>query len=248
MVKYLVKYGGNRVAVNPRPMEAQGQKLILTARLGPSVGEGEKAAPGWIEVRGTLLDESGKPLGDFGFRDARYSGSLHKCKRAIQLAEGLADNIVSWLEEPTLGIRIAETISVLREDSVDPEIRNSCPWNTELPAYLSGMFSGNVYRVAENIDTARGKRLVLTIIDSRLLGGGIYTGSKWLKVSGSLMDDEREIGSFIALRHSFRGWTGCAISDRLSYQVAYDIYNWMQSPTINARLGDADATTDPVQP
>lgn len=241
LVDYLVKSRGSRVA---SPMEAQGQRLVLAAKLGPNVGTGEKEAPSWIEVSGTLFDENGKPLGDFGFRDERYSGSLHKCKRAIQLAEGLADSIVNWVEEPSPSIKIAETISTLQEDTVDPEIKKSCPWNTELPAYLSGMVAGSVYRVADDIGTVRGKRLFLTIVSSRLLGGAIYTGSKWLKVKGSLMDNDLEIGSFVALRHSIRGWTGCGISDRLSYQVAYDISNWLQNPSMNARLGDADASTD----
>jgi glutaredoxin-related protein len=262
LIAYLVKYGGGRVATHPTPMDAQGQKLILTARLGPNVGEGEKAAPSWIEVTGMLLDENGKPLGDFGFRDERYSGSLYQCKRAIRLAEGLADNIVNWLAEPKPGIKIAETISVFRDDTIDPEIKRTCPWDTELPAYVSGMFSGNVYRVAGNLEAARGKRLLLTIVTSPQVGRRpeadelarapldmvsppqVKSGAKWLKVTGSLMDDDREIGSFIASRRTIRGSKGCDISNRLSYQVAYDMYNWLQSPTMNARLGDADASTD----
>ncbi|HJV91930.1 MAG TPA: hypothetical protein VJ572_00570 [Azonexus sp.] len=242
LVKYLAKSSGNRVVVHPKPMEAQGQKLILTAKLGPTVGAGEKLAPGWIEVRGSLVDETGKSLGDFGFRDDRYSGSLHKCKEAVRLAEGLGDSIADWLEEPKPGIKIAETINTRQEDTIAPEIKKSCPWNTELPGYLSGY--GNVYRVAEDINTAPGKKLILTIVDSRLLGGGLYTGSKWLTVTGSLIENGHEIGSFVAMRHSFRAWTGCGISDRLSYELAYDISNWLQSPSLNARLGDADASTN----
>lgn len=261
LIQYLVKYGGGRVAVHPRPMDAQGQKLILTARLGPNVGEGEWAAPSWIEVSGMLLDENGKPLGDFGFRDERYSGSLYQCKRAVRLAEGLADNIVNWVEEPTPGIKIAETIPVLREDTIDPEIRKACRWDTELPAYVSGMFSGNVYRVAGNVDTVRGKRLLLTIVTSPQVTRRpdadepgrapldivstprVSGGAKWLTVTGSLVDDGREIGSFVASRRTIRGSKACDISDRLSYQVAYDIYNWLQKPSMNAYLGDADAST-----
>ena len=244
LVEYLVKSRGSRVRVDPQPMVAQGQKLILTARLGPNVGVGEKEAPSWIEVRGTLLDEAGKPLGDFGFRDDRYAGSLHKCKRAIHLAEGLGDSIAGWLEEPVPGIKIAETIATLREDTIDPDIKKSCPWDTELPNYLAGMSYGNIYRVTDDIGTVGGKTLLLKVVSSRLLGGALYTGPKWVKVTGSLMDNGREIGSFIALRHSFRGWTGCGISDRINYQIAYDISKWLQAPAMSARLGDADAATD----
>lgn len=244
LVEYLAKSSGNRVVVNPKPMDAAGPKLMLTARLGPNVGTGAKEAPSWIEVHGTLIDENGKPIGDFGFRDDRYSGNLHQCKQAIRLAEGLGDSIAGWLEEPAPGIKIAETISTLQEDSIDPDIKKSCPWDTELPNYLSGMTFGNVYRVAEDIDSAPGKKLRLTVVTSRLLGGGIYTGIKWLKVTGSLIENGQEIGSFVALRRSFRAWTGCGISDRLSYEVAYDISNWLQKPSLDARLGDADAATD----
>lgn len=244
LVAYLAKSSGNRVVVTPRPMEAQGQKLILAARLGPKVGSGEKEAPGWIEVSGRLIDEDGKQIGDFGFRDDRYSGSLHKCKEAIRLGEGLGDSIAGWLEEPTPGIKITETIGTLLEESVDSDIKKSCPWDTELPNYLAGMMSGNVYRVAEDIGKSNDKKLMLTILNSHLLGGGVYTGSKCLKVKGSLTENGREIGSFVAFRHSFRAWTGCGISDRLSYEIAYDISNWLQNPSINARLGDADENMD----
>jgi len=244
LVEYLAKSSGNRVVITPRPMEALGQKLILTGRLGPTVGTGEKAAPSWIEVTGTLLDESGKPIGDFGFRDDRYAGNLHKCKQAIRLGEGLGDSIAGWLEEPKPGIKIAETINTLREDTIDQEIKKSCPWNTELPNYLTGMTFGNVYQVADDIGTTGGKKLLMTIVNSRLLGGGLYSGFKWLTVTGSLVDNDREIGSFIAVRKSFRAWTGCGISDRLSYEIAYDISNWLQNPTLNARLGDAEDATD----
>lgn len=244
LVEYLAKSSGNRVVITPKPMEAQGQKLILTGRLGPTVGTGEKAAPSWIEVTGTLLDENGKPLGDFGFRDDRYSGNLHKCKQAIRLGEGLGDSIAGWLEEPKPGIKIAETINTLRDDTIDQEIKKSCPWNTELPNYLTGMTFGNVYQVTDDIGTAGGKKLLLTIVNSRLLGGGLYSGFKWLTVTGSLVDNDHEIGSFIAVRKSFRAWTGCGISDRLSYEIAYDISNWLQNPTLNARLGDAEDATD----
>lgn len=244
LIKYLVKYSEGRVIAQSAQPEAQGKKLVMTSRLGPTVGEGEKAAPGWIEVTGTLLDEAGKPLGDFGFRDERYSGSLHKCKRATQLAEGLADSIVNWLEEPSPAIKIAESMKVLRDDTIDAEINTTCPVTTGLPAYLAGLHSGTVYRVADKLETAQGKRLLLTVVSSRFLGGGAYTGSKWMKITGSLLDNDREIGSFIALRQSFRGWTGCSVADRVSNEIAYDIYNWLQKPSLNARLGDADESTD----
>lgn len=244
LVEYLAKSTRNQVVVNPEAMETKGQKLILTARLGPKVGAGEKEAPGWIEVHGTLIDEAGKPVGDFGFRDDRYSGSLHKCKEAIRLGEGLGDSIAGWLEEPKPGIKITETIGTLQEDSINPDIKNSCPWDTELPNYLAGMTFGNVYRVSDDLGSIPGKKLKLTVITSRLLGGGLYTGPKWLKVTGSLIENGQEIGSFIALRQSYRAWTGCGISDRLSYEIAYDISNWLQKPSLDARLGDADADTD----
>lgn len=244
LLGYLVKSSANRVVVTPDPAAMPGQKLLLSARFGPLTGKGEKAAPSWIEVSGKLLDENGKTLGDFGFRDDRYAGSLHKCKEVVRLSEGLGDSVAGWLEEPVQGTKIADTISLLREDSVDADIRKSCPWDTELPNYLAGLTFGNVYRVAEDIGAASGRKLLLTITNSRMLGGGIYTGFKWMTVKGSLIDNEREIGSFVAVRKSFRAWTGCGMSDRLSYQIARDIYYWLQKPSMNALLGDAESGAD----
>ncbi len=238
LVAYLAK-SDKRISTTPMPMEAKGQKLTLTATLDPTVGTGKTEAPAWIQVNGTLFDESGKAIGDFGFLDDRYAGSLHECDEAIELGEDMGDNIASWLEEPKPGIKIARTIDTLHEDTIDPDIKKSCPWNTELPAMLEEYTSGHLYRVSDDIANAQGKKLLLTVVDSRLLGGGLYSGSKWLKVLGSLVEDEREIGSFVALRHSFRAWTGCGIANRLNDEIANDIHNWLENPTMNAYLGDA---------
>jgi hypothetical protein len=243
LVRYLAK-NSTLVAVNPSPMEAKGKKLILTATLGPNVRSGKTQAPSWIDVSGTLFDENGKALGDFGFRDDRYSGYLDDCSQAIRLAEGLGDSIAGWVEEPKPGIKIASTINTLREDTIDPEIKKNCPWNTELPSLLVYLTSGNVYQVAEDINTAKGKKLQLKIVDSRLLGGALYSGSKWIKVIGSLTENGHEIGSFVARRNSYRGWTGCGITSRLNNEIAYDIYNWLEKPSMKAYLGDADAASD----
>jgi hypothetical protein len=225
-------------------MEAKGKKLILTATLGPNVRSGKTQAPSWIDVSGTLFDENGKALGDFGFRDDRYSGYLDDCSQAIRLAEGLGYSIAGWVEEPKPGVKIAETIKTLREDTINPDIKMNCPWNTELPSFLVDLTAGSVYRATEDINTAKGRKLQLTIVDSYLAGGGLVSGSKWLKVIGSLTENGREIGSFVARRNSFRSWTGCGMSRRLNGEIAYDIYHWLENPSMRAYLGDADAASD----
>ena len=245
LLAYLASSTKNRVVVTPKLEDVQGQKIVLQAKFGPIVtGKDNKAATSWIEVTGTLFDESGKPLGDFGFRDDRYAGYLHECKRAIRLSEGLGDSVAEWLEEPSPGVKIAEKISTLHEDTIDPDIKQSCPWDTELNANLINLTSGQVYRAQEDFNTAEGRKLAMTIVSSRMLGGGIYTGFKWMKVVGSLTENGRETGSFIALRHSFRAWTGCGMVTRLNEKIASDIAKWLKKPTMNARLGDADASTD----
>lgn len=238
LVDYLAR-SSKQISVTQTPMEAKGQKLVLTATLGPTVGTAETEGPAWINVNGKLYDENGKVLGDFGFLDDRYAGTLHKCKQAIRLAEGLGDSIAGWLEEPKPGIKIARAIGALREDTIDPDIKKSCPWDTQLPSILEGFTFGHIYRVSDDIAKAQGKKLLMTVVDARLLGGALYTGSKWLKIVGSLVENDREIGSFVAMRTSIRGWTGCGITSRLNEEIAYDILTWLEKPSMNAYLGDA---------
>lgn len=119
---------------------------------------------------------------------------------------------------------------------------DQCDLQTRLPAFLSE--SSTLVELVDGQLGTRGRVLDLTIASVRAPGGGIFSGRKWLTVSGSLRENGREVGSFTAARHSVGGATGaftgtCGILGRAAQVIAQDIAAWLDAPSKGARLGDA---------
>lgn len=229
----------NRVVVGPKPEgTSDAQTLQLNARMAPN--EADKSGPQWLDVKGQLLDASGKSIGDFGFRYDLYEGALNRCKYAKHVGGRFASDIAGWLENPLPGIKISETVASAQPEVMNPADWQSCSADISLPHYLISYLPGQIYRAEEDLSHITSRKLIMKVTSERLLGGGIFTGFRWIELSGSLVDHGQEIGSFVALRRSFRSWTTCGIVDRLNYELAADIAQWLEKPTMNARLGDAE--------
>ena len=76
-------------------------------------------------------------------------------------------------------------------------------------------------------------------------GGNAFIGHhKGLAVSGHLFRGSQELGNFIAYRHSgggvFGGFKGsCSVLYRCADAIGADIAEWLDSPSANAKLGNA---------
>ncbi len=242
MLESLRKESANRVIIGPRPEGNSALTLSIEAKIDER--STEQDGPQWLDIKGQLLDATGKAIGDYGFRYDLYAGALERCKYAKHVGSSLADDLVIWLENPGRGIKIAEAIGTLHPDVIDPADWQSCSPLVSLPHYLISYQRGSIYRTDEDLEKASGKKLIMKVSSERLLGGGVFTGFRWITLVGSLVDNDQEIGSFIAQRKSFRSWTTCGIVDRINYEIAADIAQWLEKPTMNARLGDADAHTN----
>lgn len=242
MLDSLRKETANRVILGARPEGSSGQTLTIEARIDDR--STEKDGPQWLDIKGELLDASGKAVGNYGFRYDLYAGALERCRYAKDVGSTLADELVSWLEKPGPGIKIAEAIGTLHPNAINPSDWQSCVATAQLPYWLVRYGRTNIYRTQEDIAQADGKKLIMNVSSERLVGGGVFTGFRWITLVGSLVDDGKEIGNFIAQRKSFRDWTTCGTVERINYELAVDIAQWLEKPTMNARLGDADAHTD----
>ena len=65
-----------------------------------------------------------------------------------------------------------------------------------------------------------------------------------LQSSGTLRENGKKIGNFIATRYSGGGAFGfykgtCAIAGRCAKAIGKDIADWLKSPGVDSRLGDA---------
>lgn len=236
----LVKLSRGNVTVSNTPDPAE--QLTLSADHSTSDRVGTKAQPQWIEIRGKLV-RKGRAVGEFSFIQETDKQALSNCEAVHDIAKDLADNVYDWLKNPGAGVTIAAEIPMLKPDAVEPDVQATCPATRMLPSELTEEADGAVQRTTRDLSTVPGRTLQLKIVSSRLLAGSVYTGSKWIKVTGSLMEDGREIGNFIAQRNTLRAWTSCGVLSNVVEGMSEDITKWLKKPSLNARLGDADEKT-----
>ncbi|MCL4685740.1 hypothetical protein KJ059_13440 [Myxococcota bacterium] len=142
----------------------------------------------------------------------------------------------------TADIRVQQAIPFAPGSGATQAVIDRCELQTRLPSYLREASSR--IELVDGPVGARGRVLDLKISSVRAPGGGVFSGRKWLTVTGSLRANGREIGSFTASRHSVGGAAGvfignCGILNRAARVLAQDIATWLEAPTKGARLGDA---------
>jgi len=129
--------------------------------------------------------------------------------------------------------------------SVPDAVKAEC----ELPektAQFVQEFAGKTMdvKVADNVSAATpGRALVMQITGVQGTAGGAWSGAKSVAAEGTLYNGGKAIGSFKVIRHSgggaFGGYKGtCSILGRCSKAIGKDIGEWLQSPTMDARLGE----------
>ncbi len=151
----------------------------------------------------------------------------------------LIDDVESWLSNPSVTVQIAPAVALLNKDALDESIIKNCAGTTHLPKYLAENSSGHIVLESPSTSRASNRQLKLTLNNSRIAPGGAYSGAKWMEFSGELMDQGRMTGSFTAHRWTIKGWTNCGAFERLSEWIGGDILDWLNEPTMNAKLGNA---------
>ena len=128
-----------------------------------------------------------------------------------------------------------------KDDTANESVRSECKWNTTMPAYMAEESDGRVKVAEQNFDAVTGKKLMLVATHLHTLGGGGWTGPKWLALEGKLTEGGKLLGNFEARRQTIRGsFSGCGTLESLSEDIADDILDWLKTPSLNAKLGDAD--------
>lgn len=129
-------------------------------------------------------------------------------------------------------------------ESVSQAVRNECQLEAKLPQYLEKYAKKAVVLKPGSVDAGAGRVLVMQITGVQGAGGGAWSGAKSVSVKGELFEDGVKKASFRATRRSgggaFGGYKGtCSIMGRCVKSLGKDIAQWLQAPTLDARLGDA---------
>ena len=127
-----------------------------------------------------------------------------------------------------------------KSDTASEDVRKDCDWNATMPSYLAKESDGRVKVVEQGIEAMPDKKLMLVATALHTVGGGGWSGPKWLVLEGKLTEGDKLLGSFEARRQTIRGsMRGCGTLTSLSEDIADDILKWLKTPSLNAKLGDA---------
>lgn len=137
-------------------------------------------------------------------------------------------------------VLVSPLIPYEKDDTANETVRKECNWNTTMPRYLAKESEGRVQVAEQNFDAITGKKLVLVATHLHTLGGGGWTGPKWLVLEGKLMQGNKLLGNFEVRRQTIHGsFRACGTLESLSEEITEDILEWLKKPSLNARLGNA---------
>jgi hypothetical protein len=137
-------------------------------------------------------------------------------------------------------VQVASLIPYQSDDVANEDVRKECDWNTTMPRYLAEESDGRVKVAEKDFDKIAGKKLVLVATNLHTLGGGPWTGPKWLVLEGKLMQGDKLLGNFEVRRQTISGsYRSCSTLESLSEEISDDILEWLEKPGLNAKLGDA---------
>ena len=160
---------------------------------------------------------------------------------------GGSETVQQTSSAPVTGapVYISKQIPFAQSVYVSQAVKSECDLNGKLSEFIQAEgrnYGANVV----GVDTVAGKQgRVLTVKITNVMGagGGAWSGAKSVSVEGELSDNGKVIGSFRGSRYSgggvFGGFKGtCSILGRCVKALGSDIAGWLQSPVMNANLGD----------
>lgn len=145
-------------------------------------------------------------------------------------------------------VTVAKSISFAADSGASQEVIDECEMQTRIPEYIKkeGKRKVDVELSMEPLEAAEGRVLHLEITNVYAPGGGAYSGSKSVIITGELKENGEVIASMKGRRHSMMGMMPgtCSIMKRISKKLGEDISDWLAEPTMNAELGDLEDDED----
>lgn len=139
-------------------------------------------------------------------------------------------------------VQIPSKIPFAEGIDVSEAVRTECQLGDKVSSFIKKFGK-------KNVEVSLGGELSGSYLNAEITnvfapGGGAWSGPKWLEVSGTLMEGDKNVASFRAKRFStggaFGGFKGtCSILGRTTKALGKDIAKWLKSPEDGAALGDA---------
>ncbi len=146
----------------------------------------------------------------------------------------------------------SDAINILKvtpysEDSmIAKNIKEECHIQTQLPEFISQYATdkGMVIKLENKVNPKdKGKTLDVEITDAVSRGNAFLGHRKSITIQGTLWGNGSKIGTFKGRRVSGGGFLGgfkgsCSVLGRTIKALGRDVAVWLESPSMNARLGD----------
>jgi hypothetical protein len=132
--------------------------------------------------------------------------------------------------------QVARSIPILPSAGATSAVQSECGLQTAVPQAVQ-QAAADVTLV--DAPAKSGRWLELSISEVHAPGGGLFSGPKWIAVSGKLHDKGKVIGTFRAKRLSTGARSTCATLGKIATVIGQDIAAWLGAPSMNAELGDA---------
>lgn len=131
--------------------------------------------------------------------------------------------------------------------NVSDAIRAECELERKIPEFVEEFAKKDFDSVVMSDQVSastKGNALSMKITDVSRIGGGAWSGPKFVTVEGTLWQNGKVAGTFRATRYSsggaFGGYKGtCAILGRCAKAIGKDVAGWALAPSMDARLGDS---------
>jgi hypothetical protein len=142
-------------------------------------------------------------------------------------------------------VTIPKKVPFAKGADVPDAVKNECQLPEKISQFVKESASGMDIKLADTVSPGTpGKVLVMQITGIQGAAGGAWSGAKAVSVEGTLYSGGKATGSFHVTRHStggaFGGYKGtCSILGRCTKTIGKDIAEWLQSPSMNARLGES---------
>lgn len=210
-----------------------------------------------LRIRANVT-EDGKLLATRDFDgEGVVKGGQPACPFLNKIGTSIGESAGEWISQtrfmacregctgihPDEPIVMGEEILMGNPDAINDTVRHDCQWLTAMVQRIAKEFNeaepaprARLEPRRMDIEKYKGRRLVLRVNEVHALGGGGYTGPKWMDMSGELLEGDLLVGSFQSHTTSGHGLTTCRSLNSLSDSTTEMIVRWLNSPSIGAKL------------
>jgi hypothetical protein len=189
----------------------------------------------------------------------KISATTTTCAGLKKLAGDLAGEISEWVSEtrfpackegcagirPDDPIHTASLIAEKDEDALSETVRNECKWAEYMPTLVADTYNTSkdpapraklIVEPGTKKEASR-RTLFLMVTHSHVIGGGGFSGPKWVGMKGQLYDGELLVADFTVLRKAYKAvMDTCGQMHSISESLAEKISSWLLDPQFDAEL------------